>query len=94
MWRSTRRFVQPGQEMVTALPPYFCVPSGTVRGKCAITWSATITETAIVMSAWRRSWPWFQRSRSCCTASPNTAMHAIATSHGTTHSSVLTSAPD
>ena len=59
-----------------------------------MTWSATITDTAIVMSAWRRSWPWFQRSRSCWTASPNTAMHAIATSHGTTHSSVFTSCPD
>ena len=55
-------------------------------GKWAITWSATITETAIVISAWRRSWPWFQRSNSCWTTSPTTATIAAATSTGSTHS--------
>ena len=34
-----------------------------VRGKWAMIWSATITEIAIVISAWRRSCPWFQRRR-------------------------------
>ena len=91
MWKSTRRLVQPGQPMPTAFPPNGFVPSGTCRGKWAITWSATITETAIVISACRRSWPWFQRRRTCWTASPKSAIAPIATSRGTTHSKVLTS---
>ena len=49
-------------------------------------WSARITETAIVISACRRSWPWFQRRSSCCTPRPTTAMTPMATSSGTTHS--------
>ena len=48
--RSMRRSVQPGQVRLTALPPpTYRLQSW--RGKCAITWSATITETAIVSSA-------------------------------------------
>ncbi len=56
-----------------------------------MTWSATITDTAIVISAWRRSCPWFQRRSSCWTPSPKTPIQTIATSQGTTHSQVLTS---
>ena len=77
--------------MPTALPPKAFVPSGTCRGKWAITWSATISETAIVMSACRRSWPWFQRRSSCCIARPKSAITPIATSSGSTHSHVFTS---
>ena len=74
--------------MLTALPPNLGAPGGTVRGKCAITWSATITEMAIVISACRRSWPWFQRSISCCMPSPKSAMQPTVTSSGSTHSHV------
>ena len=34
---------QPGQAMLTALPPNLCARRH-VRGKCAMTWSAMITE--------------------------------------------------
>ncbi len=89
--RSIRRSVQPGHVRLTALPPpTWSVPD---LGKWAITWSATITETAIVSSAWRRSWPWFQRSNVCWTTTPTTETIAAATSTGSTHSQVETSAP-
>ena len=48
-----------GLEMSFAMPP-----------KWASIWSAMITETAIVMSAWRRSWPWFQRRKACWISTP------------------------
>ena len=73
------------------MPPNFWVPSPTFRGKWAMIWSATITETAIVISAWRSSWPWFQRRNACCMTKPTTAMHGAATSSGTSHSQVFTS---
>ena len=36
------------------------------------TWSAMMIEAAIVISAWRSSWPWFQRRKSCCMTRPMT----------------------
>ena len=45
-------------------------------------WSATITEIAIVISAWRSSWPWFQRRKACWVSKPTTAMHGAATTSG------------
>ena len=54
-------------------------------------WSATITETAIVISAWRSSWPCVQRRNACWTTSPTTMMQGAATRSGTSHSQVLTS---
>ena len=61
MRRSTNLLTEPGNDMSWAVPPPVCT----------MTWSATITETAIVISAWRSSWPWFQRSSTCCIASPS-----------------------
>ena len=37
-------------------------------------WSAMITEIAIVISAWRRSSPWFQRRNTCWMITPTTPM--------------------
>ena len=45
-------------------------------------WSAKITESAIVISAWRRSWPWFQRRNTCWMTTPITPMIAVASSSG------------
>ena len=90
MCRSTKRSVQPGHVRSTALPPNRC-PWETVRGKWAMIWSAMITETAIVISAWRSSWPWFQRRNACCMKNPTTAMQGAATRSGTSHSQVFTS---
>ena len=84
--------VQPGHVRLTALPPNLCAPVEVARGKCAMIWSATITEIPIVISACRRSWPWFQRRSVCWVTSPTTAMQPAATSIGSTHSQVLTSA--
>ena len=61
--------------------------------KWAMTWSAMITEIAIVISAWRSSCPWFQRRKTCWITSPRAAMHAAAARAGSTHSSVVTSVP-
>ena len=33
--------------------------------KAASIWSARITDSAMVISAWRRSCPWFQRRNTC-----------------------------
>ena len=63
MCRSTNWLTLPGNDMSSAVPPPVCT----------MTWSATITEIAIVISAWRSSWPWFQRSSTCCIASPRSA---------------------
>ena len=41
--------------------------------KWASAWSATMTEIAIVISACRSSWPWFQRRKSCCMSEPEDA---------------------
>ena len=46
-------------------------------------WSAKITDSAIVISAWRRSWPWFQRRNTCWITTPITPMIAVASSNGT-----------
>ena len=46
-------------------------------------WSARITESAIVISAWRRSCPWFQRRKTCWISTPITPMIAVASSSGT-----------
>ena len=43
-------------------------------------WSAKITESAIVISAWRRSWPWFQRRKTCWMTTPMMPMIAVARS--------------
>ena len=69
----------PGQEMSSATPP-----------KWASIWSARMIETAIVISAWRRSWPWFQRRNSCCISRPTPATMAIAAMAGSTHCARLT----
>ena len=45
----TKRSVQPGHVRLTALPPNFW--ETVERGKCAMIWSATITEIPIVISA-------------------------------------------
>ena len=50
-----------------------------------------ITEIAIVISAWRRSCPWFQRRNPCWTMSPSPPMRSIATAIGISHSQVVTS---
>jgi hypothetical protein len=54
-WKSTNLSKVPGQEMSCATPP-----------KWASIWSARMIEMAMVMSAWRRSSPWFQRRKNCC----------------------------
>ena len=40
-------------------------------------------EIAIVISACRRSWPWFQRRKSCCIDSPMPATTSVPTTAGT-----------
>ena len=40
-------------------------------------------EIAIVISAWRRSCPWFQRRKSCCITRPTAATTAVPTIAGT-----------
>ena len=57
---------------------------------CTTTWSATITEIAIVISAWRNSWPWFQRSSTCCIASPRRPATTAATNRTTNQLTTLT----
>ena len=61
---STRRFTNlsklRGQAMSSATPP-----------KWASIWSARMIAIAIVISAWRRSWPWFQRRKTCCIVTPD-----------------------
>ena len=52
--------------------------------KAASIWSAKITDSAIVISAWRRSWPWFQRRNTCWMTTPTTPMISVASSSGTT----------
>jgi hypothetical protein len=47
-------------------------------------WSAKITDRAIVISAWRRSWPWFQRRKTCWMMTPMTPMIAVASRSGMT----------
>ena len=73
---STRRFTNlsklRGQAMSSATPP-----------KWASIWSARMIEIAIVISAWRRSWPWFQRRKTCCIATPIAATTSVATIAGT-----------
>jgi hypothetical protein len=90
-WRSRNRSVHPGQLRLTALPPNFCATVEVARGKWAMIWSAMITEIAIVIRAWRSSWPWFQRRKPCCVIKPTTAMQGAATRSGRTHSHVFTS---
>ena len=55
--------------------------------KAASIWSAKITESAIVISAWRRSWPWFQRRNTCWMTTPMIPMMAVASSSGTSQPS-------
>ncbi len=50
-------------------------------------WSAMITLSAIVISAWRRSWPWFQRRKICCSATPSRPISSVATISGTIQAS-------
>ena len=45
-------------------------------------WSAKITESAIVISAWRRSCPWFQRRKTCWMTTPMMPMRAVARRSG------------
>ena len=51
--------------------------------KAASIWSAMITDSAIVISAWRRSWPWFQRRKICWMSTPMTPMITVARTSGT-----------
>ena len=46
--------------------------SSAMPPKWPSTWSAMMIEAAIVISAWRSSWPWFQRRKSCCMTRPMT----------------------
>ena len=78
-WRLTNLSNVPGQEMSSATPP-----------KWASIWSARMIEIAIVISAWRRSWPWFQRRNTCCMTRPITATAAAPTRTGRTHWTRLT----
>ncbi len=64
--RLMNRSSVPGQEMLCAFPAL----------KWASIWSARMIEIAIVISAWRRSWPWFQRRKACWIPRPTTATHA------------------
>ena len=59
-WRLTKLSKRRGQAMSSAMPP-----------KWASIWSARMIEIAIVISAWRRSWPWFQRRKTCCMHEPH-----------------------
>ena len=54
--------------------------------KWASAWSAMMTESAIVISAWRSSCPWFQRRKNCCIRSPRTPIASDAATSGTTQS--------
>ena len=54
--------------------------------KWASAWSAMITEIAIVISAWRSSWPWFQRRKTCCITSPMTPTRERCDDEGMTQS--------
>ena len=65
MCRSTNWLTAPGNDMSSATPP----PVWTTI------WSATITDSAIVISAWRRSWPWFQRRKQLLHGEPEQAGH-------------------
>jgi hypothetical protein len=53
-----------------------------------------MTLSAIVISAWRRSWPWFQRRKTCCMATPMTPMISVASTSGMNHEKTLYSASD
>jgi hypothetical protein len=64
------------------MPPY-----------AASIWSAATTEIAIVISAWRRSWPWFQRRNTCWSTMPSTPMISVAISSGTSQPIRLYSPP-
>jgi hypothetical protein len=41
-------------------------------------WSAMITDSAIVISAWRRSCPWFQRRNTCWMSTPMQPIRTVA----------------
>ena len=41
-------------------------------------------DRAMVISAWRRSWPWFQRRKTCWMSTPSTAMMPVEIRSGTT----------
>ena len=53
-----------------------------------------MTLSAIVISAWRRSWPWFQRRKICCMATPMTPMISVASTSGMNQAKTLYSASD
>ena len=59
--------------------------------KWASAWSAMMIEIAIVISACRSSWPWFQRRKTCCITSPMTPTASDATTSGTIQSARLAS---
>ena len=61
-----------GAEMSFEMPP-----------NAASIWSAMITLSAIVISAWRRSCPWFQRRKICWSATPRNPIASVATTSGT-----------
>ena len=62
--------------------------------KPASIWSAMITLSAIVISAWRRSCPWFQRRKTCWSATPITPISSVATTSGTSQPNRPYSASD
>ena len=57
--------------------------------KAASIWSAKMTERAIVISAWRRSCPWFQRRNTCWMRTPTIPTIRVASTAGTTHETRL-----
>ena len=75
MRRLTKRSSLSGMAMSFATPP-----------QCSSIRSATMIEKAIVISAWRSSWPWFQRSSDCCMPRPMTPTMSPPMRSGKTHS--------
>ena len=71
--RSTNLSSVPGQAMSCATPP-----------KWASIWSARMIAIAIVISAWRSSWPWFQRRNACCIPRPTAPTSSAPMSVGST----------
>ena len=56
-----------------------------VAPKWASIWSARISDTAMVISACRRSWPWFQRRKSWCMTRPTRPLAPIARAAASHH---------
>ncbi len=46
--------------------------------KCASIWSARMRDAAMVINAWRMSWPWFQRRNSWWMTTPTSPLTTMA----------------